>query len=229
MDRNRTAVLLDASTKKFLLGIATLDFKTVHYEVYNPGDLKGENLLFEVERLLKENKLNKQDLSLVITSKGPGSLTGLRIIMSTVKTMAQVLGIPIAAIPTMYLLEKAFFFKHPEGVSSARIPILLQARRGVYYLRYSGDRPGGFEVIKKEALKKRLKGAAYIIKETHTDVTGLCDKNEHKFVSIGLEPELVMSLGIDQFEREETADYLSLLPDYGGKSVAALKHEQRLK
>jgi len=229
MDRNRIALMLDAATKRFLLGISTFDSKTVQWKVYEQSELKGENLLFEAGHLLKENGLNSNDLSLLITSKGPGSLTGLRIIMSTVKTLAQVLALPIAAIPTLYLLEKSFFFKYPGMATSPGIPVLLQARRGVYYLRCSGDRPDYFEVIGKETLKKRLKGAAFIIKETNTDTAGLCDKNELKFVTLGLEPELVMSLGIGQYERKETADYLSLLPEYGGKSVAALKHEERLK
>src|SRR6056297_2463466 len=55
MDRNRMALMLDAATKRFLLGISTFDSKTVQWKVYEQSELKGENLLFKAGHLLKEN------------------------------------------------------------------------------------------------------------------------------------------------------------------------------
>lgn len=53
------------------------------------------------QRALKRAGVSKDELEAVAVSTGPGSFTGIRIGMAAARTMAQALGIPMAAVPTL--------------------------------------------------------------------------------------------------------------------------------
>jgi len=54
-----------------------------------------------IDELLKENKVNPQELDAIVVSKGPGSYTGLRIGVSTAKGLCYSLDKPLIAINTL--------------------------------------------------------------------------------------------------------------------------------
>jgi tRNA threonylcarbamoyladenosine biosynthesis protein TsaB len=49
-----------------------------------------------------------QDIDKFAVSTGPGSFTGIRVGMTAIKTFAQILNKPVAAIDTLSILEKSF-------------------------------------------------------------------------------------------------------------------------
>lgn len=53
------------------------------------------------QRVLKRAGVSKDELEAAAVSIGPGSFTGIRIGMAAARTMAQALGIPMAAVPTL--------------------------------------------------------------------------------------------------------------------------------
>ncbi|MEP6109718.1 tRNA (adenosine(37)-N6)-threonylcarbamoyltransferase complex dimerization subunit type 1 TsaB, partial [Nonlabens ulvanivorans] len=65
----------------------------------------GERLHVFIDDLLKRNNLTVQDLDAIAVSEGPGSYTGLRIGVASVKGMCYALDIPMIAINTLESLS----------------------------------------------------------------------------------------------------------------------------
>ena len=95
----------------------------------------SERLMSTVDRVLKDTGLQPASLDGFGVSIGPGSFTGLRIGLSTVKGLAFTTGKPVAAVPTL----KALAWNTPHS----RYPVcpLLDARKKEVYAalyRYDG-------------------------------------------------------------------------------------------
>ncbi|KEZ92642.1 tRNA (adenosine(37)-N6)-threonylcarbamoyltransferase complex dimerization subunit type 1 TsaB [Nonlabens ulvanivorans] len=65
----------------------------------------GERLHVFIDDLLKRNNLTVQDIDAIAVSEGPGSYTGLRIGVASVKGMCYALDIPMIAINTLESLS----------------------------------------------------------------------------------------------------------------------------
>ena len=83
----------------------------------------AEKLHVFIEELLKENGLTMQNLSAIAVSQGPGSYTGLRIGVSSVKGLCYGLNIPMIALDTLQILAKQL------QVNSGWIIPMIDARR----------------------------------------------------------------------------------------------------
>ncbi|MBI4609850.1 MAG: tRNA (adenosine(37)-N6)-threonylcarbamoyltransferase complex dimerization subunit type 1 TsaB [Candidatus Rokubacteria bacterium] len=109
-----SAALLDGEQ---LVGEYTLNVRTTH----------SERLLTAVDRLLQDAGWTPATLEGLAVSIGPGSFTGLRIGVSTVKGLAFSLGIPAAAVSTLEALAWQLpFARHP-------VCPVLDARKGEVY------------------------------------------------------------------------------------------------
>ena len=64
-----------------------------------------QNLMVQVNSVVKENKLSLGDIDGIAVSRGPGSFTGIRIGVSSARALSQILGIPCAAVPTLEALR----------------------------------------------------------------------------------------------------------------------------
>lgn len=87
----------------------------------------GERLLPALERVLEATGLSLETVDGYAVSIGPGSFTGLRIGLATVKGLALATGKPLAAVPTLEALAATLpFCPHP-------VCPLLDARKGEVY------------------------------------------------------------------------------------------------
>jgi tRNA threonylcarbamoyladenosine biosynthesis protein TsaB len=87
----------------------------------------AEKLHVFIQEILKENSITLNDLSAIAVSKGPGSYTGLRIGVSSVKGLCYALNIPMIAIDTLTLLAKQIIIEN--GII---IPMIDARRMEVY-------------------------------------------------------------------------------------------------
>lgn len=87
----------------------------------------GERLHLFIDTILKRNNFTVNDLDAIAVSKGPGSYTGLRIGVSSVKGMCYALDIPMIAISTLESLSL-------QNTTGTRTTIaMLDARRMEVY------------------------------------------------------------------------------------------------
>ncbi|MFQ5521429.1 MAG: tRNA (adenosine(37)-N6)-threonylcarbamoyltransferase complex dimerization subunit type 1 TsaB [Candidatus Methylomirabilia bacterium] len=119
-------------------GAALLDGERLVGEyMVNIRATHSERLLAAVDQLLHDARWAPGDLEGLAVAVGPGSFTGLRIGISTVKGLALALAIPVAAVPTLEALAW--------GLPFAREPVcpILDAKKGEVYtalFHWEGDR-----------------------------------------------------------------------------------------
>lgn len=98
------------------------------------GKTHSIHLMPLIHELLEGCRWVVADLDAMAVTRGPGTFTGLRIGISTVKGLAAAVRVPVVGISSLAALA----FPHL-GQNRAVVP-LIDARRGeVYYARYSGD------------------------------------------------------------------------------------------
>ncbi len=113
--------------------------------VMEDGQLLGElntnikknhslRLMPAVERLLDELELAPRDLDGMAVAHGPGSYTGVRIGLTTAKTMAWGLKIPIVGISSLQVIAQ-----NRAGFEGQIVPLLDARRKQVYTGRYTYD------------------------------------------------------------------------------------------
>ena len=103
---------IDSTTKKASVALMMDDGKIYSKSISNEIT-HSEKLLPLVDELLKENNVNLKDITLLATTLGPGSFTGVRIGIATVKALAKVLNVDIIGATSLKLLAL-------EGLSNVR-------------------------------------------------------------------------------------------------------------
>lgn len=85
----------------------------------DPGTSHSNTLLADVDKLLAQTNTNLAQIDLFAVAAGPGSFTGLRIGIATVKALAVTLNRPCAAVPTLHAVALS---GGPAEVSVALLP-----------------------------------------------------------------------------------------------------------
>lgn len=198
----------------------------------NVKSTHSERLMTEIENLIRQSLLDITEIDAFAVSIGPGSFTGLRIGVSTVKGLSFATNKPVVSVPTLEAFAWNFpYCKYP-------ICLLLDARKKEVYT-------GVFKWIDNELIK--------IFPETVISITNLfeneiflnkkivfsgegCNLYKKEIVNrmgnnaifASLEkmvplPSNVASLGLKKALRNEFSNPISLVPFYIRKSEAELK------
>ncbi len=122
-------MILAIDTTTFTGSIALLkDTKLIAEVDIDSSSTYSERLLPAVDFLLKTNQLSIQDMDGFAVSVGPGSFTGIRIGLSTVKSFSYASGKPVAGVSTL----KALAEKLRRSQAHLLCP-LLDAKKGEVY------------------------------------------------------------------------------------------------
>jgi tRNA threonylcarbamoyladenosine biosynthesis protein TsaB len=166
--------LLAIETATAVTRVALLDGECVVAEVEDAERAHAAALLPAVERALADAALALSDVEGFAVSIGPGSFTGLRIGLATVKAFSLGGGRPTAAVPSLAALAWPHREKAPALVAC------LDAQRGeIYAACYRAGGVLGLEplwrevILKPEELAERVPEGALLV-GTGTDV-GLPD------------------------------------------------------
>ena len=82
------------------------DDKLIDENSLNNGKTHSENLIPLIDELLKRNNLGFNEIGLISVSIGPGSFTGIRIGIASIKAIAQVHNIKIAGVTSLETLAR---------------------------------------------------------------------------------------------------------------------------
>ncbi len=92
----------------------------------DPAISHSNTLLKDLDEILEECQVSLPQVELFACASGPGSFTGLRIGIATVKALAATLGRPCLGISTLYAIA------HAAGPSKATVALLPAGRAEVF-------------------------------------------------------------------------------------------------
>ena len=97
-------ILLDSSNRDLAVGLSK-EGKLLKSIIYEAWQEQSEYMIPELDKLLKEFEVKKEDIKDVVVSVGPGSYTGVRIAITIAKVMASVLDIPLYPVSSLQILK----------------------------------------------------------------------------------------------------------------------------
>ena len=213
------------------------DGKLIAESILNHKKTHSEKIMPMIDSVLKDAEIGINDIDLFAVANGPGSFTGLRIGVSTVKALAHAADKPIVGISTLEAMAYNLF--DVDGLIS---PIMDARRSQVYNAVYRFEKGRLCEVTEPRALaiEECLDGFAgeekvyflgdgvpvheEIIKNTMGEraviapVTALLQRAS----SLAVLAEL-------KFIEGKSDTYQSLMPFYLRKSQAEREYEERNK
>lgn len=107
-------------------------------EINNPIT-HSEKLLPLIDKTLKEANMNLKDVSLLACLNGPGSFTGIRIGLSTIKAFSQVNETPIFSISSLEAIAYLAYLSNPSKEDGYYVSMLDAKNGRVYYSIYELD------------------------------------------------------------------------------------------
>ena len=116
---------LDTSTKFLCLAILRQDGEIFKFN-RDLDKRHSELLIPTIEKLIKLSKVPLEGIDYLAIGKGPGSFTGLRIGLSTIKGFAFALGVPIVSISSLDVIAKNI---NVDGY----VCVIVDARRNLIY------------------------------------------------------------------------------------------------
>lgn len=150
----------------------------------NTGNTHSESLLPTVEAVLKITGTDINDIDLFACSTGPGSFTGVRIGVATVKGIAYGKNKPCVSVSTLYALAQNL-----RGFNGIICPVMNARRNQVYnalfvckdsiITRLTPDRAISIEELDNELAEKNMPvylcGDGYTITEKGFEKTKICN------------------------------------------------------
>jgi len=136
-------IILAVDTTTFSGSVALLEDGQLLSEInLKPSATYSELLLPAVDFILKTNKLEVKDMDGFAAAAGPGSFTGIRIGLSTVKSFSYASGKPVAPVSTL----EALAFKLRYSQAHLFCPI-LDAKKGEVYAALFESVEGKLKVV----------------------------------------------------------------------------------
>ena len=195
-----------------IVGESLLDVRTTH----------SERLMVAIDRALTDAGWDASALDGLAVAVGPGSFTGLRIGLATVKGLALALGCPVAAVPTLDAMAAALPW------ASRPVCPVLDARKGeVYASLFRWDagvmrREWDYLALAPEALAARLAEPVIGV----GDGAGLVSSAWMTLaqpIRRGPCAAMVGWLGVQRLRHGDTVAAAELVPTYLRPSEAELK------
>lgn len=133
MKTTKQAISVDTSTSFAFISIR--DKNGTFYSLSIKDEKKSENLLLGIDNLL--DSLDDKKIDELYVTKGPGSFTGLRIGMSTIKGISSALDIPVFTLSTLscyaYSAYETLSNKSKLTQDDLIMPV-IDARKNRYYV-----------------------------------------------------------------------------------------------
>jgi len=161
----------------------------------DPQVSHSTNLLYKVQQSLETAGCTLNDVELFAAASGPGSFTGLRIGLATVKSFAATIGRRCAGVPTLQAVA------HAAGPSE-RTVALLPAGRGELFAQLFSVGPNGAAVALDEAA--HLKPAEVFAK--YAELKQVTWAGEGSILQSAALRDYALALGLKFFDESSELD-----------------------
>jgi len=220
---------IDTSTSCGSVGLVD-DGRIIAAHLLNTPVTHSERLLAAIDLVLQEGRCPAKDLDGWAISLGPGSFTGLRIGVSTVKGLSFATGKPVAGVPTLDALASQVSLT-PYLIC----PVLDARKKEVYasFYRYEEEegtlkRQSPYQAIRPEHLIKVIEERTIFIGEG-VRTYGSFFKESLPSLTAFVSPSLnvlhgstVATLGLGLLHRGEALDLSTFTPIYIRASEAEI-------
>jgi len=119
----------DTASEHIALAVGTLDGRVLVSDDHAARREANVQLMPSIDALFALQGLDKQDIACVVSGRGPGSFTGVRIAIATAKGIAYGLGVPLYGVSTLDALAWGAYLAGVRGV----IGVVADAMRGEVY------------------------------------------------------------------------------------------------
>ncbi len=214
--------VLAVETSTLSGGAALLDERVVGEYMLDVRVTHSERLMTAIDQLLGDAGWTVRDLEGIAVTVGPGSFTGLRVGLSTVKGLALALAIPVAAVPTLDAMAAMLPY-----AALPVCPVLDARKREVYASLYRWDglgmsRQWDYLAISPDDLARRLDEPVIVVGEgAHAIDSPWARRVEPP--RRGPAPAVVGALGRTRLALGDTVAAADLVPIYLRPSEAELK------
>jgi len=158
MARDTLILSADTSGAKFSVALLRGDSIIAQYQSKDTN-MASMDMLPAIDRILSESSYRIEDVGLFCIGTGPGSFTGLRVGVTTMRAMALSLNKPIIGIPSIDAIAQKLL-RH-----KGKLCVIIDARQNKLYARiYESNgkfiKPKSrFLLIEIDKLLKKLKGS----------------------------------------------------------------------
>lgn len=233
MDFKMKVLGIDTSTRCGSVGLVDQGGIISEYHLNIPIT-HSERLLEIINNLLRESRCPMQDLDGWAISLGPGSFTGLRIGVSTIKGLAYATQKPVAGVSSLDVLASQI------SPSSYLICPILNARKGEVYTAFYGynetnflQRQSDYMAMKPEGLVKHIKEKVIFVGDGAKTFGGYL-RDSLSSLALFPDPSLhlprgstVARLGSELLRKGEPLDLKTFTPIYVRPSEAEIKWQEK--
>mgnify|MGYP000179828644 CR=1 FL=1 len=209
-------------------------FRVVAETSQNLSETHSSRLMPSIDRLLREASTPVQAVQGIAVGLGPGSFTGLRIAVSTVKGLAFSLKVPVVGIPTLDALAHNLPFASP-----LVCPVLDARKKEVYAALFRGDGEGRLRrisehwVLSPEDLCSRIPERVILLGtgvEPYAEIFRQKLGPRASFAPPDLSfprASTVARLSLSVFQSGQTVDLMTFAPLYVRRSEAEIHRERK--
>jgi tRNA threonylcarbamoyladenosine biosynthesis protein TsaB len=240
-DPNRKMLILAVETSTFTGSVALVEaslpegaWRIVGETTLHLSETHSSRLMPTIDRLLRETSRAIQAVQGIAVGLGPGSFTGLRIAVSTVKGLAFSLRVPVVGVPTLDALAHNIPFASP-----LVCPVLDARKKEVYAALFRGDGEGQLRrigetwVLSPEDLCSRISERTILV-GSGAEVYGETFREKLGSRALFASPEFsfprastVARLSLPSFQHGQTLDPLTFSPIYVRRSEAEIHWERK--
>lgn len=171
-----------------------------------------------IDDILINNKLKAKELDAFSISKGPGSYTGLRIGLSSLKGFCYALEKPLIAVNTLKILAKSAL-KYIEDKDSILCPMLDARRMEVYtkIFNYNLNELSKDQalILEKDSFEKYNSKIVYFFGDGSDKFKEIVNKKNFMFLNnINSNSKFMGQLSYDKFINKDFEDLSSFEPNY---------------
>lgn len=216
---------IDTSEKSLFITIAS-EGKIFNKYQSDCGLMHSQTLLAGIDSLLKENILSLRDMDYFCCCIGPGSFTGIRIGITTIRAFAQIYKKPALSVNSLQL--KAY---NIEIKGNIVIPLIDAMQKKVYYAAYyDGAEVISPSICKADNLSEEVSKRLYEIYGKNIEVKYIYEKNIEGLKTVSpVKPPLLAEICLKYISQGKAAGYENMVPLYAALCQAEISYADKHK
>ena len=129
----KNSLYIDTALQATCIGLKTPD--QTYHNIFEQSRGHAERVLPMVQEIMDQAGMRFDDLDVILTTRGPGSFTGLRVSLSVVQTLKSTLDVPVFSLDTFDSIALSVDAAQP-------LCVILESKRKDFYIKSYGETTG---------------------------------------------------------------------------------------